>query len=420
MTELQIQHIPIDNLIAYARNPRKNDAVVDKMCASIKEFGFRIPVIAKSDGSVVDGHLRLKAAKKLGLQLIPVILADDLSDAQIKAFRLLANQSANWADWDDDLLKLELEDLQALNFDLELTGFDFDEIQKLLDATDIDLEEPAEADAVDPADNTPVISKPGDLWILGEHRLYCGDSTLIDSYKIVLEDEQADITVCDPPYNVNYGASIKDTLRNKSRENKHKILNDNLGEGFESFLVDVCSNIIMNTNGAIYMCMAASELAVLQKVFKQAGGHWSTFLIWAKNHFSLGRADYQRQYEPILYGWREGADRRWCGARDQGDVWFIDKPSANNLHPTMKPVALMERAITNSSKPGDIVLDPFGGSGTTLMAAEHSKRRCRMIELDPKYIDTIIRRWQSYTKRQAVHAKTSQTFDELCACHIEM
>ena len=417
MTELQIQHIPIDNLIAYARNPRKNDAVVDKMCASIKEFGFRIPVIAKSDGSVVDGHLRLKAAKKLGLKLIPVILADDLTPAQIKAFRLLANQSANWADWDDDLLKLELEDLQALNFDLELTGFDFDEIQKLLDGTDVDLDEPNEADAADPDDpddNTPIISKPGDLWILGDHRLYCGDSTLIDSYKIVLEGEQADITVCDPPYNVNYGASIKDTLRNKSRENKHKILNDNLGEGFESFLYDVCSNIIMNTKGAIYMCMAASELAVLQKVFKQAGGHWSTFLIWAKNHFSLGRADYQRQYEPILYGWREGADRHWCGARDQGDVWFIDKPSANNLHPTMKPVALMERAITNSSKPGDIVLDPFGGSGTTLMAAEHSKRRCRMIELDPKYIDTIIRRFQAHTKTKAIHAITQKTFDELC------
>jgi DNA modification methylase len=414
MTELQIDHIPIDNLIEYARNPRKNDAVVDKMCASIKEFGFRIPVIAKSDGSVVDGHLRLKAAKKLGLQLIPVILADDLSDAQIKAFRLLANQSANWADWDDDLLKLELEDLQELNFDLELTGFDFDEIQKLLDATDIDLEEPAEADSVDPADNTPVISKPGDLWILGDHRLYCGDSTLIDAYKIVLDGEQADITVCDPPYNVNYGASIKDTLRNKSRENKHKILNDNLGAGFESFLYDVCSNIIMNTKGAIYMCMAASELAVLQKVFKQAGGHWSTFLIWAKNHFSLGRADYQRQYEPILYGWREGANRHWCGARDQGDVWFIDKPSANNLHPTMKPVALMERAITNSSKVGDIVLDPFGGSGTTLMAAERTNRRCRMIELDPKYIDTIIRRFQTQTKSKAIHAATQKTFDELC------
>ncbi len=414
MTELQIQHIPIDNLIAYARNPRKNDAVVDKMCASIKEFGFRIPVIAKSDGSVVDGYLPLKAAKKLGLQLIPVILADDLSDAQIKAFRLLANQSANWADWDNDLLKLELEDLQELNFDLELTGFDFDEIQKLLDATDIDLEEPAEADSVDPADNTPVISKPGDLWILGDHRLYCGDSTLIDSYKIVLDGEQADITVCDPPYNVNYGASIKDTLRNKSRENKHKILNDNLGEGFESFLYDVCSNIIMNTKGAIYICMAASELAVLQKVFKQAGGHWSTFLIWAKNHFSLGRADYQRQYEPILYGWPEGAERHWCGARDQGDVWFIDKPNANDLHPTMKPVALMERAITNSSKVGDIVLDPFGGSGTTLIAAERSKRRCRMIELDPKYIDTIIRRFQTQTKSKAIHASTQKTFDELC------
>jgi DNA modification methylase len=410
MTELKIQQMQINTLVEYARNPRKNDTVVDKMCAAIQEFGFRIPIIAQGDGTIVDGHLRLKAARKLGLAEVPVILADDLTDAQIKAFRLLANQSANWADWDEDLLKLELEDLQKLNFDLNLTGFDFDEIQKLLNETDTAFADAPKEETTEPvAENAPVISKIGDLWALGDHLLYCGDSTLADSFKIVLVDSEADMTVCDPPYNVNYKGSVDDIANNKKRH----ILNDNLGTDFPFFLNAVCTNIISHTNGAIYICMSSSELATLQQAFKAAGGYWSTFIIWAKNHFVLGRSDYHRQYEPMLYGWREGAKRYWCGDRDQGDVWFIDKTNINDLHPTMKPVALMERAILNSSKLGDIILDPFGGSGTTLIACEHLKRRCRMIELDPKYVDTIIRRWQTFSKGQAINKETGKTFLEL-------
>ena len=201
---------------------------------------------------------------------------------------------------------------------------------------------------------------------------------------------------CDPPYNVNYGATMKDKLRGKKR----KIANDDLGHDFEQFLRDACVNMLAVTKGAIYICMSSSEIHTLQRVFREAGGHWSTFVVWAKNTFTMGRSDYQRQYEPILYGWKEGTDHFWCGARDQGDVWFIKKPYVNDLHPTMKPVELVERAIRNSSKGRDTVLDPFGGSGTTLIACEKTGRQARLIELEPKYCDVIIRRWQEFSGRR--------------------
>ena len=195
---------------------------------------------------------------------------------------------------------------------------------------------------------------------------------------------------------MNYANSAKDKLRGKNRP----ILNDALGEKFGPFLYDACVNILMVTKGAVYLCMSSSELDTLQKAFREAGGRWSTFIIWAKNTFTLGRADYQRQYEPILYGWKDGSDHYWCGARDQGDVWFIDKPNKNDLHPTMKPVALVERAIRNSSKSRDIVLDPFGGSGTTMIAAECAGRRARLLELDPKYVDVTVQRWRRRARRR--------------------
>ena len=198
-------------------------------------------------------------------------------------------------------------------------------------------------------------------------------------------------------------------MRGKDR----RILNDALGEGFYQFLYDACVNLLMVTKGACYLSMSSSELDTLQRAFKAAGGKWSTFIIWAKNTFTLGRADYQRQYEPILYGWKEGSQHYWCGARDQGDVWFVDKPRVNDLHPTMKPVELVERAITNSSKSRDIVLDLFGGSGTTLIAAERTGRSARLMELDPKYVDVIVKRWQDYTGNKAVLDGEDRAFDDL-------
>lgn len=213
----------------------------------------------------------------------------------------------------------------------------------------------------------------------------------------MLDGQLADMVFTDPPYNVSYGKSIKDSKRGTNRT----ILNDNLGEDFEQFLYDVCVNILAVCKGAIYIFMSGLEIHTLQRAFMNAGGKWSTFIIWAKHTFTLGRADYQRQYEPILYGWKDGNDHYWCGARDQGDVWFINKPTKNDLHPTMKPVELVERAIRNSSKTQDIVLDCFGGSGTTLIACEKTGRQARLIELDPKYVDVIIKRWEDFTGKKA-------------------
>jgi DNA modification methylase len=403
---LTVEQWPVARLIPFARNPRKNDGAVDRMCAAIQEFGFRIPVVARSDGTVVDGHLRLKAAQRLGLAEVPVALADDLTEAQIKAFRLLANRSAAWAEWDDELLALELQDLQGLGFDLALTGFDAGELQGLMEggpSTGL-----TDEDAVPEAPAEPV-TRPGDLWLCGEHRVLCGDATVLSDVEKILDGELADMAFADPPYNVNYANSAKDMLRGKNRP----ILNDALGDGFGAFLYDACVNLLTVTKGAIYVCMSSSELDTLQKAFREAGGKWSTFIIWAKNTFTLGRADYQRQYEPILYGWKDGADHYWCGARDQGDVWFIDKPHKNDLHPTMKPVALVERAIRNSSKSRDIVLDPFGGSGTTMIAAERAGRRARLIELDSRYVDVIVRRWQENTGGTAVLESDGRAFHEM-------
>jgi DNA modification methylase len=262
-----------------------------------------------------------------------------------------------------------------------------------------------------PALPEQAVSRPGDLWVLGEHRLLCGDATVPDDVERVLAGQLADMTFTDPPYNVDYGSSAKDKLRGSKR----RILNDDLGAGFEAFLHQACANILDVTKGAVYVCMSSSELHTLQRAFTAAGGKWSTFVIWAKHTFTLGRADYQRQYEPILYGWRDGHDHYWCGARDQSDVWPFDKPARNDLHPTMKPVALVERALRNSSKSRDIVLDPFGGSGSTLIASEKAGRHARLVELDPKYCDVIIQRWQAWTGERATLEDDRRTFEETAA-----
>jgi len=407
-TELKLETWPISRLIPYSRNPRKNDHAIADMAEAIRTYGFRIPILAKSTGEICDGHLRYKASLQLGLAEIPVLLADDLSDIQIKAFRISVNRSATWAEWDDDLLRLELEDLMQADFDLALTGFDDDEIAELLAGEETTTEGQTDEDATPEVPETPV-SKPGDVWIMGQHRLLCGDSTDAASYDTLLGNERVAMIFQDPPYNVDYANTPKDKLRGTHRP----ILNDNLGDGFQDFLLAAFKPALARCDGAIYVAMSSSELDTLQSAFRAAGGKWSTFIIWAKHTFTLGRSDYQRQYEPILYGWPEGATRHWCGDRDQSDVWQIKKPHKNDLHPTMKPVDLVERAIRNSSRPGDVVMDPFGGSGTTLIAAEKSGRQARLIELDPKYADVIVRRWQSYAGAQAVREADGVTFDDL-------
>ena len=310
-----------------------------------------------------------------------------LSEAERRAYILADNRLALNAGWDQDLLAAEVADLEALGVDLSLAGFAESEIGTLLDHFRQGGSFADEAPA--PPENP--VSRAGDLWCLGEHRLLCGDALKPEDVQRVLGGSLADMVFTDPPYNVDYQGA-----------GKRRIANDALGEGFGAFLNAACAAFVPVTKGAIYICMSSSELDTLKAAFGAAGGHWSTFVIWAKSGFTLGRSDYQRQYEPILYGWPAGNRHYWCGARDQGDVWSYDKPRANDVHPTMKPVALVERAIRNSSKSRDTILDTFGGSGTTLMAAEATGRRAALVELDPGYCEVILRRFQEATGTEPV------------------
>jgi DNA modification methylase len=407
----RIELWPIDRLRPYERNPRTHsEAQVDQIAASMVEFGWTNPVLVDEQGGILAGHGRLLAARKLGLAEVPVIRFEHLSEAQKRAYLIADNQLALQAGWSEELLAQELAWLRDESFDLDLVGFDATELERLLALADGEAKSDDAEDEVPEPPEDPV-SKPGDLWVLGNHRVLCGDATVLADVERVLAGQLADMTFCDPPYNVDYANTPKDKLRGKHRP----ILNDNLGGGFEAFLHDACVNILSVTKGAVYVCMSSSELHTLQRAFAAAGGKWSTFVIWAKHAFTLGRADYQRQYEPILYGFPAAHDRYWCGARDQGDVWFIDKPARNDLHPTMKPVALVERAIRNSSKSRDIVLDPFGGSGSTLIACDKTGRQARLVELDPKYVDTIIRRWQAFGGGSAVLDGDGRSYEDIAA-----
>jgi DNA modification methylase len=411
MDDLEIAWRPLGELIPYARNPRTHtDAQVAQIAASIREFGWTNPVLVDGASGIIAGHGRVLAATKLGLERVPVIELVHMSEAQKRAYVLADNQLALNAGWDEALLRLELADLSELGFDLGLIGFGAGELERLL-AGDGRTGLTEDDDA--PALPEQAVTKAGDLWILGEHRLLCGDATVLADVERVLDGRLADMTFTDPPYNVDYGSSAKDRLRG----NRRKILNDDLGDGFVSFLHSACINILTVTKGTVYVCMSSSELHTLQRAFTAAGGKWSTFVIWAKHTFTLGRADYQRMYEPILYGWRDGHDHYWCGARDQGDVWFFDKPVRNDLHPTMKPVALIERAVRNSSKSRDIVLDPFGGSGSTLIACAKCGREARLIELEPRYCDVIVQRWQAWSGEVATLQADGRTFEEIAAAH---
>lgn len=408
ISRLQVDYRPIAALAPYERNARTHsDAQIAQIAASIVEFGWSNPILVDGDNGIIAGHGRLLAARQLGLSEVPVIELAHLSAAQRRALVIADNQLALAAGWDEELLRLELGELHDADFDMELLGFSDEQLDELLADPDAKSAGLTDDDAMPDVEAVPV-SRRGDMWRLGEHRVLCGDATDADDYVALLGDELADMTFTDPPYGVNYANNPKDKLRGKHRP----ILNDNLGaEDFAGFLQSACTQMLAVTKGALYVAMSSSELDTLQTAFRKAGGKWSTFIIWAKNTFTLGRADYQRQYEPILYGWRDGMDRYWCGARDQGDVWFVNKPAKNDLHPTMKPVELAERAVRNSSKSKDIVLDPFGGSGTTLIACEKTGRRARLIELDPKYVDVIVRRWQTFTGKIATRASDGTPFD---------
>jgi DNA modification methylase len=393
----RIEMWPVARLIPYERNARTHSkAQIEQIAASIIEFGFTQPILVKSEGGILAGHGRLGAAILLGMEEVPVIPLDHLTPAQQRAYIIADNKLAENAGWDESLLRAELEQLQADTFDLDVLGFTDRELKALLDDSGDALDGETDADEA-PALVAEATSRLGDLWLLGNHRLLVGDARDWDAIQVLMDNGRADLVFTDPPYNVDYEGK---TAR------KLKIGNDKLADGFYEFLHLACVNMLKVTRGAFYICMSSSELHTLQRAFTEAGGHWSTFVIWAKNQFTLGRSDYQRQYEPILYGWPEDGDHVWRGGRDQGDVWFLKRPHASLEHPTMKPVELAERAITNSTVRGAVVLDLFGGSGSTLIACERMGRHCRMMELAPVYADVILRRWNRFTHRQPILAAT--------------
>lgn len=396
------ENYPVDKLIPYARNSRTHsNEQIAQIVASIKEFGFTNPILVGADDVIIAGHGRLLAAQRMGLAEVPIIRLAHLSETQRKALVIADNKIALNAGWDEQMLVLEMKEIEALGFELDILGFSDEEWKEMEAFGEAQSEGQTDDEAV-PETPEEAITQRGDVWVLGDHRLICGDSTMYDDIKKLMENDVATMIFTDPPYNVNYGSTMKDSIRyHAGTLGGRKIMNDNLGDGFAQFLTDSLSNLLMFCQGAAYVCMSSSELHTLYSAFISAGGKWSTFIIWAKNTFTLGRADYQRQYEPILYGWNAEKPHFWCGDRNQSDVWEYNKPVKNDLHPTMKPVELVERAINNSSKAGDIVLDGFGGSGSTLIAAEKSGRKARLVELDPKFCDVIVRRWEEWSGKKA-------------------
>ena len=335
-TELQVQQWPVEKLIPYARNARTHsEEQVAQVAASIIEFGWTNPILVGADGVIIAGHARLAAARKLKLTEVPVIVLDHLTPTQRRALVLADNRLALSAGWDEEMLRVELESLEEDGFDLDLVGFTDEEVEELLrdpEESNVGL---TDDDAI-PEEEEHAITVLGDVWVMGEHRLLCGDATSMDAV------QKPSCPAAWPTWSLR--TRLTTSITKARRAKKLKIGNDTLGGKFYEFLRDACTNMLAVTKGAIYICMSSSELHTLHQAFTEAGGYWSTFVIWAKHHFTLGRSDYQRQYEPILYGWRKGTDHFWCGARDQGDVWFIKRPRSSHEHPTMKPVELVERA----------------------------------------------------------------------------
>ncbi len=425
--ELNIEYVDIDLVKPSDKNPRTHtkeqvQQIADSMC----KFGWVNPILVDENYEIIAGHGRLMAGKLLGYTKVPIAKLCHLSEKEKLGLLVADNRITENAGWDDEKLQEVMQQLHDENFDLSVLGFTNKELEKFRAEFDSEIEAAAIEDIV-PDQTDKVISKQGDIWILGEHRLLCGDACIAENYDKLMKGEMANMVFTDPPYNVAYDESFRN--KNEKAENPRLIKNDNLGDEFQEFLTRAMENILEHTNGSLYICMGGSELHTLYKAFTDAGGKFDAYIVWVKNTFALSRSKYQHQHEwmvfgntesvykeqheAILLGKNPGDTAPWYGGRNQTDVWNFDKPTNNDLHPTMKPVALIERAINNSSRTMDIVLDAFGGSGSTLIAAEKTNRRCRMIELDEKYVDTIVKRWQEFTGRDAIHEQTGKTFNEL-------
>ncbi len=383
----------VAELIPYASNSRTHsDEQVAQIAASIKEFGWTNPILIDGENGIIAGHGRLMAARKLGHTEVPTIELKDMTEAQKKAYVIADNKLALNAGWDNEILKVEIEALKELGFDIDLLGFDEKELGLLLESEQV--QGLTDEDDAPPVPQEPK-TKPGDIYQLGKHRLMCGDSTSIDALERLCDGQLVDMWLTDPPYNVAYEGGTKEKLT---------IKNDNMGdEQFRQFLRDcyVAADVVMKPGAVFYIWHADSEGYNFRGAAQDAGWIVRQCLIWKKSSLVMGRQDYHWRHEPCLYGWKEGAGHLWAADRKQTTILEFDKPSRNGEHPTMKPVALFEYQMLNNTKGGDIVLDSFGGSGTTLIAAEKNGRVARLMELDPKYCDVIVKRWEDFTGKKA-------------------
>ena len=382
---MKVINVPINSIKPYENNPRNNDQGVDAVAKSIKEFNWQQPIVVDKDNVIIVGHTRYKAAKKLGMKEVPVVVADKLSPEQVKAYRLADNKTGELTDWDDDLLDSELDDI----LDIDMSDFGFD-----IDMPDDNNEEAKEDDFDEEPPENPK-SKLGQIYQLGRHRLMCGDSTKTEDVKKLVGGVQADLLLTDPPYNVAYEGK---------QESKMTIKNDRQEDDeFYKFLFNAFSAAKDNLKqgASFYIWYASSEAANFNNAANNAGLSVREELIWEKNQLVMGRQDYQWKHEPCLYGWVEGGSHSWYSDRKQTTVMHFDKPQRSDLHPTMKPIALFDYQIKNSTKSGDVVLDLFGGSGTTIMACEQDGRNACVMEYDPKYVDVIIKRWEDFTGKKA-------------------
>lgn len=377
------ESVNIDKLIPYVNNARTHSKEqINKLRSSLREFGFINPVIIDSKYNVIAGHGRILAAREEGITEIPCVLVDYLTEAQKKAYILADNRFALDAGWDEDLLRVEIEALQAEDYDVLLTGFDPAEIDELFSIPEEDIKD--DNFDVDEELSKPTISKQGDIWYLGNHRLAVGDSTKAETYNKLMDGKKANLVVTDPPYNVNYEGTAG------------KIKNDNLEDSkFYQFLLDAfkCAESVMADDASIYVFHADTEGLNFRKAFNDAGFYLSGCCIWEKPSLVLGRSPYQWQHEPVLYGWKKKGKHQWYASRKETTIWKYDKPKKNTDHPTMKPIPLLAYPIMNSSLSNCIVLDMFGGSGSTLIACEQTNRICYTIELDEKYADVIVKRY---------------------------
>ena len=406
-TTKELKLIDTDKLVPYVNNARTHsDEQVMKLRSSLREFGFINPIIIDRDNNVLCGHGRLLAAKAEGIKQVPCVYADNLTEAQKKAYILADNRMALDAGWDEDLLRVEIEALQGEDFDIGLTGFDETELANLFSDENEAKEDNFDVDA---ELEKPCFSKSGDIWHLGIHKLICGDSTKAETFERLMGDVKANLVITDPPYNVNYEGSAG------------KIKNDNMdNDKFYKFLLAAFENTsnAMADDASIYVFHADTEGLNFRKAFADAGFYLSGTCIWKKQSLVLGRSPYQLQHEPILFGWKKKGKHKWYTGRKESTIWEFDKPKKNGDHPTMKPIPLLAYPIANSSMSNSVVLDPFGGSGSTLMACEQTNRICYTIELDEKFCDVIVKRYiEQVGKNDDVTVERegkTYKYDEVC------